>query len=168
MAAEKDNMGTQGVEAVENQQGAMVSGSQADYKAFRAAKARRKEVEAAKNIVYGELTEIIKGVVKEAKEGNYNAAKFLLLFAGVIEAAPAAKAAQPRKAEKAQAVPVLEVAAKSPEEGVASFFEKLGVTPPMLLPPKPATEQGLWESTGLEMAGGAVEELPAGVSCGMG
>jgi hypothetical protein len=93
--------------------------------------ARRREVEKAKSLVYGELTEIVEGIVKQAKKGNHNAAKFLLQFAG-IPVGP--KVAQP-KASVTKDAPVEKAVEQSPEEAVQSVYRKLGLKPPVLLPP---------------------------------
>jgi hypothetical protein len=104
------------------------------FRLVKASKAREREVEKAKSMIYGALPEIIAGVLKEAIGGNHNAARFLMQYAGIKEFALPALAAAQLKAAKQEVAPAEEVE-KSPEEAVAWFYKELGVTPPVLLPP---------------------------------
>jgi hypothetical protein len=108
----------------------------------KALKAREREVEKARSMIYGALPQIIAGVIKEAIGGNHNAARFLMQYAGIKEFAIPALAAAQLKAAKQEAVPA-EVAELSPEEEVLAVYKKLGETPPLLLPPneKPAVQE---------------------------
>ena len=116
------------------------------FRLVKALKAREREVERATSMIYGALPQIIGGIIQEAIDGNHNAARFLMQYAGIREfALPAKVAAQlkPAKEESAAA----KVADMSPEEAVASFYKKLGYAAPALLPPrpKPATPEGASE-----------------------
>lgn len=112
---------------------------------------REAAMECARQIVYDELPKMIRGIVREAKKGNHNAARFLFQFVGMKGFQPVAKA-EVKKEEPKPAV----VAVKSPKEAVLSFYEKLGMTPPALLPlsaglrKEPATEPWMEKPSGEE------------------
>ena len=117
--------------------------SVAQYPRYVALEAREKMVARSKRSVYAHLNKITNAHINLAAKGNCQSAKFLFEFAG-IDKMPALAVLE--KTRAALGYPM----GDDPTKAVLSFYQKLGMTPPKLKPPKP-----------VEAEEDAIDEQPA-------
>jgi hypothetical protein len=105
--------------------------SQAQYPAYASLEAQQKAVLRAKRAVYAYLQKLTNAHINFAASGNCQSAKFLFEFAGIGDMA-AKLAVEARTGQNAYAANA--ACKKDPVESVLSFYKKLGMEPPVLLP----------------------------------